>query len=76
MGEELAIDRYGVAKDDSESLFASPEVEIQTNGINASYDGGYSAMISFSGYSSTGLCAKYKRSAEIDGHECPLERDW
>lgn len=47
------------------------------NTVNRTYENDYSAIIDFTGYSQTGLCAKYTRSAPIDGHsECPLERDW
>ena len=35
----------------------------------------HSAIIDFTGYSQTGLCAKYTRSAPIDGHsECTSAR--
>lgn len=47
------------------------------NGVDRSYEGGYSEMISFTGYSSTSLCTRYNRTEHLNGHtKCPLVKDW
>jgi len=53
------------------------ERDIVDNGVERTYEGGYSEMISFTGYSSTALCTRYNRTEHVNGHtKCPLVKDW
>eukprot|EP00039_Didymoeca_costata_P022680 m.4991 g.4991 ORF g.4991 m.4991 type:complete len:442 (+) comp3156_c0_seq1:139-1464(+) len=52
------------------------ERKLHSNGVEAKYDG-YSASISFGGYSSSSLCARYNRTEPVNGHtQCALVKDW
>mmetsp|Transcript_19881 Transcript_19881/g.59417 ORF Transcript_19881/g.59417 Transcript_19881/m.59417 type:complete len:481 (+) Transcript_19881:68-1510(+) len=60
------------------ALPAAIETETIDNGVERPWaDEGYSELITFGGYSGTGLCTMYDRTEHLNGHtKCPLKKDW